>query len=280
MTTVKIAAFSLNNAGGNPAGVVISDSMPTGPHMQAIAKDIGYSETAFLEPCGDEWRIRYFAPEQEVPFCGHATIASAAELGRQYGAGHYTLILNNAKITVEAIDQGKSRWAGVLTSPPTRSGPAQKELLSSCLKTFNFDSIDIDPRFPPAIGSAGASHLLLGLKDRQTLSAMQYDYNTLRDIMLEHGLTTVNLFHCQDEKVIYSRNPFAAGGVYEDPATGAAAAALSGYLRDIGWIPAGRISIFQGQEMGRPSRITADINIEPGSGIRISGDTRSIKPEE
>ena len=280
MKVMRISAFSLNNAGGNPAGVVIGDSMPSEPDMQAIAKDVGYSETAFLEPCGDEWRIRYFAPEQEVPFCGHATIAAATALGKRFGPGQYDLILNNASITVEAVCLSDGHWKGVLTSPSTTSAPAQETLLTSSLETFNFDRSDLDPRFPPAVGSAGANHLLLALKSHETLSSMTYDYQHLRKVMLDNELTTVNLFYSQEQNVFHSRNPFAAGGVYEDPATGAAAAALSGYLRDIGWMTSGRISIFQGREMDAPSKITADIGEASGSGIRISGETRLISASE
>lgn len=76
MTTVhRIAAFSDGNTGGNPAGVWIGDAMPDASRMQAIAAEVGFSETAFAAPEGDAWRVRYFSPAMEVPFCGHATIA-------------------------------------------------------------------------------------------------------------------------------------------------------------------------------------------------------------
>ncbi|MBV1926994.1 MAG: PhzF family phenazine biosynthesis protein [Rhodobacteraceae bacterium] len=76
----RIAAFSENGAGGNPAGVLVGDSLPPDTEMQAIAGAVGYSETAFASPEGDHWRVRYFAPESEVDFYGHATGAAAAAL--------------------------------------------------------------------------------------------------------------------------------------------------------------------------------------------------------
>lgn len=78
MTVLKLAAFSLNGQGGNPAGVAFYDTMPGEEEMLRIAKEVGYSETAFLVKVGDGWRVRYFAPELEIPFCGHATIALGA----------------------------------------------------------------------------------------------------------------------------------------------------------------------------------------------------------
>ncbi|MEX5614646.1 PhzF family phenazine biosynthesis protein, partial [Pseudomonas syringae] len=70
--------------------------------------------------------------------------------------------------------------------------------------------------------------------------------------------------------------PFAFGGVYEDPATGAATAALGGYLRDIGWPHGGLIDIIQGEDMGSPSRLRAEIPQQPGSSIRVSGMARRL----
>ena len=83
MALQKIAAFSDGAQGGNPAGVWISDILPAPAEMQRIAAELGFSETAFAAPEGDgRWRVRYYAPEAEVPFCGHATIALGAALAR------------------------------------------------------------------------------------------------------------------------------------------------------------------------------------------------------
>ena len=73
--------------------------------------------------------------------------------------------------------------------------------------------------------------------------------------MVEHDLITCQLIWPESKKRYQSRNPFPTGGVVEDPATGAAAAAFGGYLRELGKIgTAARFSIVQGVEMGRPSR--------------------------
>ena len=83
MEILRIAAFADAGAGGNPAGVSIADSHPAEAEMRAVAAEVGYSETAFACPAGDAWRVRYFSPESEVPFCGHATIALGAALEKQ-----------------------------------------------------------------------------------------------------------------------------------------------------------------------------------------------------
>jgi hypothetical protein len=83
-------------AGGNPAGVVLDASQLTERDMQRVAAEVGYSETAFVTgPIQGEGAavipVRYFAPEGEVDFCGHATIATAAAIGQLAGAGIFTL---------------------------------------------------------------------------------------------------------------------------------------------------------------------------------------------
>ena len=100
MDTLHIAAFSDGDAGGNPAGVLISSEHPPASDMQRIANEVGFSETAFSYAKDGKWRVRYFSPESEVPFCGHATIALGAALAMQHGNGVYELELNEANIKV------------------------------------------------------------------------------------------------------------------------------------------------------------------------------------
>ena len=87
MKVMKIAAFSDAGSGGNPAGVVIADEFPNDSEMQRVAAEIGFSETVFAVATNTGWRVRYFSPESEVPFCGHATIALGAALALQHGDG-------------------------------------------------------------------------------------------------------------------------------------------------------------------------------------------------
>ena len=122
MDIQRISAFSQNGAGGNPAGVALLDAPASETEMARVAAQVGYSETAFAVPQGDDprsWRVRYFSPASEVPFCGHATIALGAVLGVRHGAGTYRLSLNDAEITVEAKPDDTG-MAATPTSPPSR----------------------------------------------------------------------------------------------------------------------------------------------------------------
>ncbi len=275
MTVQRFAAFSDGPVGGNPAGVLIAPSLPDASAMQAIAQEVGFSETAFAAPVGDLWRVRYFSPASEVAFCGHATIALGAALALRHGDGVFHLQLNDAAITVEGRREG-DRVAAALQSPPTQSASADPDLLAAALALFDLAPADLDPRIPPAAIHAGADHLLLALADRGRLARMAYDLEQGRALMSDAGLTTIALVHVRDRQHFDARNAFASGGVLEDPATGAAAAAFAGYLRDLGWPHGGAIDITQGEDMGMRSRIRATIPEAPGSSIRVSGTVRSM----
>lgn len=273
MDVLKIAAFSDGEAGGNPAGVYINDTFPADADMQRIAAEVGFSETAFAVPKGADWRVRYFSPASEVPFCGHATIALGAALAKRYGDGVFRLSLNQADITVEGRRSG-ALYAAALQSPPTRSAPASALLVAEALALFGYGPEDLDPGLPPALVNGGADHLLLALKTRRALAAMKYDLEAGRDLMNRVGLVTILLAHSEKARLFHTRNPFASGGVYEDPATGAATAALGGYLRDIAWPHGGAIDIVQGEDMGMKSRLRAEISPVAGASIRVSGTAR------
>lgn len=278
MTILKIAAFSDGDTGGNPAGVMLTDVLPSDTDMQRIAAEIGFSETAFAAPITTGWRVRYFSPENEVPFCGHATIALGAALTLQHGDRVFALTLNHANITVEGQRQG-GLVSAALQSPPTRSTPAPESLVAAALTLFGYRPEDLDPRLPPALIHAGADHLLLALNSRTTLAAMHYDLAIGRQLMQNNGLVTIVLVYAESPQRFHTRNPFASGGVYEDPATGAATAALAGYLRDMTWPHGDVIDVVQGEDMGMRSCLRAEITPEPGSSIRVSGLARVMHDE-
>ena len=274
MIIQKIAAFSDVNQGGNPAGVLISDQLPNDTEMQSIAKDVGFSETVFASPIGENWKVRYFSPETEVPFCGHATIALGAALALKYGDGIFSLILiNDSIITVEGKRDGTTIMAA-LQSPTTKSSKADPLLISDGLALFGYTTNDLDDRIPPAFINGGANHLVLALRDRSKLKSMKYDLNEGRVLMNKFGVVTILLIYAENNQLFHTRNPFAAGGVYEDAATGAATAALGGYLRDLNWPHCGIIDVIQGEDMGMRSKIRAEIGDIIGSSIRVSGTAR------
>ena len=272
---LRLAAFADGTTGGNPAGVLIAETLPGEADMRALAAEVGYSETAFACPTTDgEWRVRYFSPESEVPFCGHATIALGAALAAREGDGVFRLQLNEAAITVEGRD-GTGSASAALQSPPTRSGPADEALLARVLDLFGYEKGDLDPTLAPGRANAGAEHLVIALRSRDVLARMAYDLDRGRALMREADLVTIAFVH-EREGGFDVRNAFASGGVVEDPATGAAAAAFAGMLRDLGRPVAGALELVQGEDMGRRSRLRVEYGPEPGGSVRVSGAVRAI----
>lgn len=99
----KLAAFTDRPDGGNPAGVWIGATFPDPDMMQSTAAEVGYSETAFITPAAGQHRVvRYFSPEAEVSFCGHATIAAGVLLGETEGDGTYILKTAAGEVPVTA----------------------------------------------------------------------------------------------------------------------------------------------------------------------------------
>lgn len=271
----RIAAFTSGGQGGNPAAVVVAESLPASAEMQRIAAEVGYSETAFATPAGSGFTVRYFSPESEVPFCGHATIALGAVLGQRFGYRRYPLSLSVGDIEVEARERDGAPYA-VLRSPGTRNRAVPLEVAQEALSLFGYVPDEVDHSLPIAFANAGSEHLIMPLADRGLLARMTYDLDRGRSFMNRHGLVTVAFVVREGERLFHARNAFASGGVLEDPATGAAAAAFAGLLRDLGLLREGPVTIRQGEDMGRPSRIDVQFTEAPGSPIEVGGSAGLI----
>jgi PhzF family phenazine biosynthesis protein len=295
----RLAAFTTDPAGGNPAGVWIGDVLPVDDRMQQIAAEVGYSETAFLAPdptaVPDSWRVRYFSPLAEVPFCGHATIASGialaehgrpldpttsatsdASAGSAASPASFSLRTNDGIVGLVVGPDDDGHLRTTLTSVAAAVYDAPSLLLDRVLTLLGWPAEALDPSLPPAIGYAGARHLILAVRDLSTLASLEYPFEPMQRVMLEHDLTTLQLVWREGVDMFRARDPFPVGGVVEDPATGAAAAALGAYLRERGeLVPPATFQIRQGVEMGRPSLLT--VTLEPGEpGVLVSGTAVDI----
>jgi PhzF family phenazine biosynthesis protein len=271
---LRLAAFTDVPQGGNPAGVVLDATALGAGEMQAIAAEVGYSETAFLVGGDGAERIydvRYFSPLAEVPFCGHATIAAAVALAERDGAGAITLRTQAGPVRVDTEAGG-----GAITATLTSVAPAVHAVgdadVDLALAALQWDRSDLDVALPPRIAYAGARHLVLAAATRARLTDLHYDFEALKDYMTHRDLTTVDLVWREDATTFHARNPFPVGGVVEDPATGAAAAAFGAYLRELGAVtPPVRLTVHQGVDMGRPSELLIDLDPARDAGVRVTG---------
>lgn len=269
-----LLAFPFEGRGGNPAGVVLEASGLTEPSMQRIAKEVGYSETVFLtERDGNRIHARYFSPEMEVDFCGHATIAAGVALGTAHGASVYTFETNtgDVEVNVSALDGG---FNAELTSHQGWIQEIDKNLLSQLLEIFGFEASALSKTYFPRIANAGNSHPVIVLDSTDSLNLLDYDFEALKKLCRAQTWPTVQLIARKSESVWHSRNPFAFGGVYEDPATGSAAAAFGVYLRETANISAGEsFTIEQGFEMGQPCLLKVTVGLRD---CKVSGTAVAV----
>lgn len=275
---LRYTAFSGDPEGGNPAGVVLDASGLGDADMLSIAADLGYSESAFLsappaglggEP-GRAFTIRYFSPKAEVPFCGHATVATAIALGERIGTGDLVFATRAGTVPVTVSEEAGALRATLTTVEPHSEDIADADL-AEALAALDWATADLDPALPPRIAFAGARHLVLAAATRERLADLAYDFERLEAVMHRLDLTTVQLVWRESESVFHVRDPFPVGGVVEDPATGAAAGAFGAYARELGLVPAAAVlTLHQGEDMGRPGVLTVELR-EGDTRVRVTG---------
>jgi PhzF family phenazine biosynthesis protein len=275
---LRYTAFSTDPCGGNPAGVVLDATGLTADQMLAVAAEVGFSETAFLLPEGDRIRARYFSPLAEVSFCGHATIAAAVARAERSGPGALVLDTMAGPVPVATGRDADGSWQATLTSVPPTTADLSDADRRALLDALGWATSDLDPALPPRVAYAGAWHPVLAARTRERLASLDYERAALAELMAARGWTTVDLVWRETPTAFHARNPFPPGGVVEDPATGAAAAALGGYLRAGGHValPA-VVTVVQGADMGRPSVLTVDVPSDPAEGIRVTGHAVALQ---
>lgn len=276
---LRFTAFSTSPEGGNPAGVVLGADALSVDEMQRIAADVDYAETAFVtgaDPDG-ALRIRYFSPIAEVPFCGHATVATAVALVEREStalvAGAESVIRFRTPVGEVPIrvDRDADGARAAFTSIPPTVDALPADALDAILALLGLEPHDLDPSLPPRIAHAGNPHPILAIESRARFDGFTFDPDAARTIMDARGWpATITVVHRRASDRFVARNIFPVGRITEDPATGSAAAALGGYLRHLGAVAApARVVIEQGAHVGRPGVLTVDIPV--AGGIVVSG---------
>jgi PhzF family phenazine biosynthesis protein len=278
-TVLRYAAFTSDPTGGNPAGIVTDATALDDATMQAIAAEVGYAETAFLVERGVDGdarrsRIRYFSPIAEVPFCGHATIATAVVLAEREGAGAFVFDapIGAVVIETEATDAGVT---ATFTSAEPRVSPVSPEARGELLALLGITEGDLDERYPLLASFTGNTHPIVVLRDRATFDGFVFDSAAARTLLDAQGWITITVVTAASPTQFEARNIFPVGTITEDPATGSAAASLGGYLREAGLLAApATVVVHQGAHVGRPSLLT--VEIPAAGGIRVSGSAVAI----
>lgn len=274
LDVLRYSAFAAAPEGGNPAGVVLDAADLSDERMQRIAAQVGYSETAFLVGRDDDtgiprYRARYWSPSAEVPFCGHATVATAVALAEREGPGDVVFDTNAGPVALRSTVDRDGAVTVSFTSVEPQVRDLDADVLARLLALLGLTPADLDERFPAKESFAGNWHPIVVLRDRELFDQFRFSPAEVAALMRERRwLGTSTVLHVAGPADIDARNLFPVGRITEDPATGSAAASVGAYLRDLGH-PATVVRIHQGAHVRRPSLLT--VTIPPSGGIEVSG---------
>jgi trans-2,3-dihydro-3-hydroxyanthranilate isomerase len=254
--------------------------------MQAIAREMNFSESTFILPTerpDTDVRMRIFTPYNEMPMAGHPTIGSTFALAQsgviKKGAQRFVFGLNIGPIPVdlEWSDNGlKFAW---MTQRPPTFGPivSQREAVAGAL---GLKADDLAKDLPVQEVSCGLPYLVVALRDHHAVDRAVTDSAGFGRLCEACGLDLpIFLFSIggpSPADTAYGRMFAPDYGIIEDPATGSAAGPVGCYLVHHGAVKgeaAQRIQISQGVAMGRPSRIHVSIESEPQgiTTVRVGG---------
>lgn len=277
---LRYSAFAATPGGGNPAGVVLDASALDDDTMQRIAADVGFSETAFLvgtdsHDGAPRVRVRYWSPAAEVPFCGHATVATAVALAERDGPGTVVFDTAAGRVTLHSEMDANGTVTVSFTSVEPEVRDLEVGVRDRLLALLGLLPSDLDPRFPVQEAFAGNWHPIIFLADPELFHQFRFAPADVAALMRDQGwLGTVTVLHADDPAEIEARNLFPVGRITEDPATGSAAAATGAYLRHRG-VPLSTTRIRQGAHVGRPSELL--VTIPERGGIVVSGGATRIE---
>lgn len=267
---------------GNPLAVLTDARGLSNVSMQAIAREFNFSETTFVLPpteARNTARVRIFTPGGELPFAGHPTVGTAfvlAALGLLPTTIDSIVFEEGAGAVPVRIERSPDRAnvaRCVLTAPQSPrcvgTGPAADVIA----RAVGLGAGDINGTVEA--WSCGVPFLVVPLASVAALERARIDAVAWRAAV--EGIASEKIYPiaCVDESTWRVRM-FAPGvGIAEDPATGGAAAAVAGWLAQHDTRPpgVGRWTLLQGQEMGRPSRIDVEADVEDGNAtnVRVGG---------
>lgn len=257
MVDVYVAvAFSKDAKGGNKAGVVLGRSELTSVQKAAIAKEMGYSETAFvLDSDKADFKLQYFTPTEEVPLCGHATIAafSTLKLLNMLDKPDCTIETEAGILNIHIKDDG------LILMEQNRS--AYLEVLDSDIFTGCIERNFIDHRFPIQIVSTGLNDVMLPVDSVEHLEQLSPDFEMIANMSKEKEVVGVHAFTIIKESDVTAicRNFAPLYGIDEESATGTANCALACYLFKY-YKQQSQYVFEQGHNMGDISRIVVNLS--------------------
>lgn len=277
----QIDSFTKEKFTGNPAGVITNADGLADDEMQKIARELNNSETAFMfSSNSDKYdvHVRFFTPTNEVPICGHATIAahyaravenglSTSRVYHKTGAGilPVDIIKENQDYKI-VMTQGKIEFGNIIDG-------INKEKL---LEALNIKNSDLLENYEVQIVSTGHSKVMVGIKSIETLNTLRPDYSALSklsSIIKCNGYYVFTVDSQNSDILIHGRMFAPAIGINEDPVTGNANGPLGAYLAHHNLVKHNnslfKFKALQGETIKRKGIIEVEVNIENNEPVEV-----------
>ncbi len=285
----QIDVFTNQLFAGNPAGVVLGAEQLTEAEMQALARELNNSDSAFvLPPDGPdhEVHLRFFTPNREVGFVGHATVA--AHLARlAAGEGKVGRLRQKSRSGIQDVELSGTVGAprvSVSIPPPLFQPAIDQDLRRRLLDVFGIDTAALDPKCPLVVTKRASTRLMIGLRSADLLASLQPDLEELKRLTPHVGADGYFLFvrDARGPGTTEARLFSPVLGIPEDPVSGNAHGMLGAYLVAHGLVPVkdGHATLrgYQGRSMDRHGEVDVDVEVEGGAAktITISGTARVV----
>jgi len=272
MSLYKLTAFPKTEFGGNEAGVYLDADNLTKKEMLKIAKEVNFSETAFVMKSNKaDFRVRFFTPLHEIDLCGHATIATFNLLRdlKIIKEGTYT-----QETKVGILDLIVKKNEVYMGQPlPKFYGFLEYNELNTCFSNRHFVSDDL----PIQVVSTGMKEIFLPVKDVETLNNLKPNFEEIIEFSIKHNVIGIHAFALSDEVDAYGRNFAPIVGINEESATGTSNGALGCYLYE--YVKKKKEYILrQGYSMNLPSEIKTNLEYKDNAitKVFVGGSARLI----
>jgi trans-2,3-dihydro-3-hydroxyanthranilate isomerase len=269
---VVLDVFTDKPLQGNPLAVFADADSLSGEEMQALARELNLSETAFLLPAETEAdvRVRIFTPVTELPFAGHPVLGTAFLVAEQAEKDAVTLQTGAGVVPVELTRRDNKIVFGEMEQPlPTTEEPPPETQLLDALGIAGSE-------LPVRAYRNGPLHVFVALESEDAVTALKPHLSHL----VQLAPCCVSCFAPRSSRPQVRTRVFCpALGVAEDPATGSAAGPLALHLVSNGYLQFGeQLTIHQGEEIGRPSVLFARADGTPDhvEAIKVGGSAVEV----
>jgi trans-2,3-dihydro-3-hydroxyanthranilate isomerase len=284
--------FTTQAFGGNPLAVFPQAAAISSDRMQAIARELNLSETVFVLPPATATgtrRLRIFTPGSEIPFAGHPTVGTAfvlAAIGELPLTGETTAIVFEEGVGPVPVTIRSQAGQPVFSELEAAQRPVIQPIARSLAELgaiVGLEAADLAvPGWQPATASCGLPFSVIPVRDSAALAAARLDLGRWEQTLARSEAPQVYLVTGLGSDRLTVRMFAPALGIAEDPATGAAAAALGGYLVAGRSLPDGehQWAINQGAAIQRPSELTVRVTLIDGQIDRVRVGGRSVLMSE